>query len=291
MNTSNPMNAVALFLTVGKLRPAETWTLTGWSFVWLFVIGLLQVSLQPVPDLGSADQSAMLGKYFSSLALVVPIGLLSWALPFAAWMRLLTTGRGNGVFPFRLGREEMWAIFVLGAIVLAMWATMAVVLLVGFLLVQLVPALIVLAVVAVPALGIVAIYISIRLTPAAALSAMTHRFAVVDTWRAMDGKVVSVFLAWLVIVVASVVLGLVAMTIGNLVPGLSLAQAMNDMMLGGERPALTSLAPALFVSLAVQLPVTLMSYSVAAYSALAISGRDDAWTQAIEQVEREAAEE
>lgn len=288
MNSINPMNAVALFITVGKLRPSETWTLIGWTLVWLFIVGLIQMAIQPVPDLNNADQSAALASYLSSFAIMIPIGLLAWALPFAAWMRLLTTGRGNGVFPFRFGREEVWAILVLAAIILGMWAIMALVAAIVFGLTQLAPVLMVLGVILAPVMGIAAIYVMLRLTPAPALSAMTHRFAVVEAWRGMDGKVVPVFLASLVIVLASIVFGLLIMMLGNLVPGLSLTQAMNEMMMGGERPGLVALAPGLLVNVIVQLPVTLMGYSVAAYSALAISGRDDAWIQAIEQAEREA---
>ena len=139
-----------------------------------------------------------------------------------------------------------------------------------------------------PAVGVAGIYVSIRLTPAAALSSMTHKFAVLETWHEMDGKTGSAFLAWLVVVVASIVLGLAVMVIGMLVPDLSLQQAMSEMMLGGDRPTLVAFMPGLIFSLAAQLPVTLMSYSVAAYFALAISGRDDDWTREIQQAEAEA---
>jgi len=284
----NPMHAAALFLLVGKLRPSATWVLVGWSFAWYLVIGLVQLVFQPVPDLTNPDASSILGGFLSSLAITLPLALLGWALPFAAWMRLLTTGRGSGLVPFRLGGEEMWAVFVLLALVFGMSVVMGLVFFVLAILTALAPPLAALGFIVAPAVGVAGIYVSIRLTPAAALSSMTHKFAVLETWHEMDGKTGSAFLAWLVVVVASIVLGLAVMVIGMLVPDLSLQQEMSEMMLGGDRPSLVALVPGLIFSLAAQLPVTLMSYSVAAYFALAISGRDDDWTREIQQAEAEA---
>ena len=288
MKDINPMNAVALFLVVGKLRPGPTWALVGWSFAWFLVMSILQISLQPAPPMPGVDPGPAMAVYMAGTGLMMLIGLVSWAVPFAAWMRLLTTGEGGGAVPFRLGREEMWALIVILALFATFGVATGIVAAVMMVLASFNQAFALLGILVVPAVAIAGAYAGIRLTPAAALSAMTHRFAVSQAWHAMKGKVGAAFVAWIVIVVASAV-GMLALTVaGMIVPALSMQQAMIEWAMGGEKPGLVAILPFSVLSLIVNLPVALMGYSTSAYFALAVSGRDDAWTQAIASVEAEA---
>jgi hypothetical protein len=288
MKDINPMNAVALFLVVGKLRPNSTTVLAGWTFVWFFLVSLLQLTLQPVPPAPGAEVGPAMASYFASLAVMLPIGLISWALPFAAWMRLLTTGQGNGLIPFRFGAEEFWALAVLLALFATYLVAMVVLSVIAVVLVSLVPPLAFLGIFVVPAVTVAVVYIGLRLTPAAALSAMTHRFAITATWQAMKGRIGSVLMAWLVVVAAMIAASIVMMALGLVIPSFNLQQEMMQMLTGGPRPGLAQLLPFAFVNMVLSLPVTLMGYSVTAYYAMAISGRDDGWMRAIAEAEAQA---
>ncbi|WP_138511330.1 hypothetical protein [Maricaulis alexandrii] len=280
----NPMNAVAFAFLVARIRSRAFWILLGWTFVWMVLGFALQLRIMPVPTMDGSGMPADMSGYMLQQLLALGVSAVVWILPFVAWMRLLTLGQDGGPVPLRFGASELWGLITVVALTLAVMGVPVFAILLITALASVHPAFIALTLLMLP-LGVFIIYVALRLTPAVALSAMTHEFAVGRAWAGMKGHVTKALLAYLILFVASFVVGIASAVISAIAPGLSMQDEMMTAMLSGEVIDWSAIWPAAAFSALIYMPLTLMSYGLNAYFALAISGRQDDWIREIEAAE------
>ncbi|WP_421792130.1 hypothetical protein [Hyphobacterium sp.] len=114
--------ALGFFIEVIRARPSAFVILSVWTILYGSVISALQLqamgpqmaALADVsalgPDPTTDDTQAVLnafGNYFSAMLPYLAVGLIIGVVLEAAWLRVFVRGENTGLFPFRLGADEL----------------------------------------------------------------------------------------------------------------------------------------------------------------------------------------
>ena len=274
-----PMNFVSLFQRVAELRRD--------AFVKLCVADLILMSLAALPGLLLAMSFAELLQTNAALAILLQFvgSLVTLAVSFVlttAWLRLLGSGEIASGIPFRFAASEKSAalaslivlgsllgVGVLGAAIFAgMTAIMpglgAVVFLLGL------------------AGALAGAYCLIRLMPLVGMSFFNQRVELAAAWTRGGEIFTTLFLATLVLVFASIVIGLFGEALKF---GLSAVAGIQFVQPGQFPPAITGAGSvfAMIQYVLIGLLLRLMQYSMITYAAQ--SNADSEWWQEIRALE------
>ncbi|MCW5725399.1 MAG: hypothetical protein KIS81_10660 [Maricaulaceae bacterium] len=161
--------------------------------------------------------TAAAGAFIAAAWPVFVIGIIMRLFIEAAWLRLFTRGETGGLLPFRFGPDEvalaLSALAVFGVLCAAY---------IGMTLVLVLPASLAggfLATLAGAVMLAGLIWLSVRLSPAMALSLRLRAFRVAEAWKGTRGLFWPLFGGFFLAVLASLVLGMLAMSLSMMTGG------------------------------------------------------------------------
>ncbi|WP_421786158.1 hypothetical protein [Hyphobacterium sp.] len=115
----NVGRALGFAFEVISARPSDFILMSVWTVLYGAVFTVIQVQAigpelsaimsgeaSATPSSGS-EMVDMLGRYFAQLLPFLAVGLIISVVFEAAWLRLFVRGESLGIFPFRLGRDEL----------------------------------------------------------------------------------------------------------------------------------------------------------------------------------------
>lgn len=297
MSHFKPLNAAALFLTTGVLRPRSFWLLLIVTYV-ISAITALGVTSLTVQGTATAMQNPA-GvmdpvSWLTQGLLPLLIQGIVWFVVMLPWVQLMSSGTLRlAIDPFGPAVRSFaaaWAVIWGSYIVLTAMPVMAMALVGG--LQATAPALAmglaVILVLTFAVLCIVYLWASFRLAALAPMSFMTKKLALATVWAGSRGLVWKTFLATLAVMAVGMVLGMLLVVFSLFVPALSLQNLMMNAMITGEAPELAQLAlPVLVQELAI-VPATLMWVGVTVYVAMVIDGWKSDWAQEVTEAEERA---
>jgi hypothetical protein len=266
-----------MFLNASRLGPAEFWRLVVWDLLITAVGTSILLSFALFAPASTWGASVFVGLGWGFLTFLM----------FAAWLRFLVTGTLAPGVPIRFGVEEgygLLALVLLGVVGSAL----------GLVFLALVGISSVLGVGAAGLMlfglpiGIFGIYVSLRATPLVAHCMLEHRLALRDGWKAMDGQVGSVFVAMLIIGLASILLQIVFAVFGMMVEsvlGVDVRQIINAHPLAAQNSNLFDIAITAILVTATAIPLRLMQYSLVAYAAVYIADLKSVWINGLLELE------
>lgn len=297
MSHFKPLNAAALFLTTGVLRPRPFWLLLIVTYVIsaITALGVTSLTLQGAAT-AMQNPAAMIDpvSWLTRGLLPLVIQGLVWFVVMLPWVQLMASGTVRlTVYPFGTPVRSFaaaWAVIWGSYIVFNAMPVMAMGALGGLQTTapSLAMGLAVILVLAFVVLCIVYLWVSLRLTALAPMSFMMEKLALATVWAGSRGLVWKTFLATLAVMAVGLVLGMLLLVFSLFVPALSLQNLMMNAMITGEAPGLSQLAlPVLVQELAI-VPATLMWVGVTVYIAMVIDGWKSDWAQEVTQAEDRA---
>ncbi len=297
MSHFKPLNAAALFLTTGVLRPRPFWLLLIVTYVIsaITALGVTSLTLQGAAT-AMQNPAAMIDpvSWLTRGLLPLLIQGLVWFVVMLPWVQLMSSGTVRlTVYPFGAPVRSFavaWAVIWGSYIVFNAMPVMAMSMLGGLQATapSLAMGLAVILVLAFVVLCIVYLWVSLRLTALAPMSFMTETLAIAKVWAGSRSLVWKTFLATLAVMAVGLVLGMLLVVFSLFVPALSLQNLIMNAMITGEAPGLSQLAlPVLVQELAI-LPATLMWVGVTVYIAMVIDGWKSDWAREVTEAEQRA---
>jgi hypothetical protein len=297
MSHFKPLNAAALFLTTGVLRPGPFWLLLIVTYVIsaITALGVTSLTIQGAATTMQNPAAVMDPvSWLTQGLLPLLIQGVAWFVIMLPWVQLMSSGTVRlAIYPFEPAVRSFaaaWAVIWGTYIVLTAMPVMAMGVFGGQQ--AMAPALAmgvgVILVLAFLALCIAYLWVSLRLTALAPMSFMTEKLAIATVWAGSRGLVWKTFLATLAVMAVGIVLGMLLVVVSIFVPALSVQHHMMNAMVSGEAPGLAQLALPVLAQEVLILPATLMWVGVTVYIAMAIDGWNSDWAREVTQAEERA---
>lgn len=126
--------AMGFFFEVFKARPAAFIVLSVWTVIYAAAFAVFQMATvseelqqfvsvyEVAPASDNPEDIALMmsamGSYFAALAPFFAVSLVLGVIVESAWLRLFVKGQDSGLFPFRLGRDEV--VYALAGLILVL---------------------------------------------------------------------------------------------------------------------------------------------------------------------------
>lgn len=295
MSYFKPLNAAALFLTTGVLRPGPFWLLLVVTYVVSAIVALA-VAVLTVEGAATAMQNPA-GvmdpvSWLTQGLLPLLIQGVVWFAVMLPWVQLMSSGTVRlAIYPFGPAVRSFaaaWAVIWGSYIALTAMPVMVMALLGSLQAPALAIGLAAILVLAFVVLCIAYLWASMRLAALAPMSFMTEKLALATVWAGSRGLVWKTFLAMLAVMAVGILVAMLIGVVSLLVPALSLQKLMMNAMITGEAPGLAQLVVPVLVQEVVIVPATLMWVGVTVYVAMVIDGWKSDWAQEVTQAEERA---